>query len=154
MFRTLCPQAKSKTFGLSNGVDTNFFSPECNTQSPYEKEAKVLVFTGAMDYWANCDAVIWFANEVFPELKRRDHHYEFYIVGSNPTVQVQALDSISGIVVTGRVDDVRPYCSKQGVIGKLCTVVGESKPGKSNDLTISFNDGLLREIYRKLDNST
>ena len=109
LFKDLCPEAKSKVYGISNGVNIDFFSPEQSFESPYEKGKKVLVFTGAMDYWANCDAVKWFANEVFAKLYQQDSQYEFYIVGSNPTAAVKDLGTLPGITVTGRVDDVRPY---------------------------------------------
>ena len=62
-----------------------------------------------MDYWPNIDAVTWFAKKVFPGLKRRNPELKFYIVGSNPTAEVQRLGNNDGIVVTGRVTDVRPY---------------------------------------------
>jgi len=109
MFKQMSPETAYKTYGVSNGVDIDFFSPVYSCDSPYESNKKILVFTGAMDYWANCDAVIWFANEIFPKLYQQDNSYEFYIVGSKPTEQVEALASIQGVIVTGRVDDVRPY---------------------------------------------
>jgi glycosyltransferase involved in cell wall biosynthesis len=68
----------------------------------------VLVFTGAMDYWPNIDAVTWFAKKVFPGLKKRNPDLRFYIVGSNPADEVERLGN-SDIIVTGRVTDVRPY---------------------------------------------
>lgn len=37
---------------------------------------------------------------------------KFYIVGSSPPKQVTDLSKLPGVVVTGRVDDVRPYLSK------------------------------------------
>ena len=109
LFKELCPEARNKIYGLSNGVNIDFFSPKQSSESPYENGKKVLVFTGAMDYWANCDAVQWFANEVFEKLYQQDTQYEFYIVGSNPGATVKELGALPGITVTGRVDDVRPY---------------------------------------------
>jgi glycosyltransferase involved in cell wall biosynthesis len=62
-----------------------------------------------MDYWPNIDAVLWFAREVLPRLLSERPEVRFYIVGSNPAKAVQQLAKRSGIVVTGRVEDVRPY---------------------------------------------
>ena len=109
MFKEMCPEAAQKVYGISNGVDIDYFSPDYSSDSPYNIDKKVLVFTGAMDYWANCDAVIWFANKVFPILRKKNPAFEFYIVGSKPTEQVFALKSIKGVFVTGRVDDIRPF---------------------------------------------
>jgi glycosyltransferase involved in cell wall biosynthesis len=62
-----------------------------------------------MDYWPNIDAVSWFTREVFPAVVARNPQAQFYIVGSNPSAQVRKLAELAGVVVTGRVEDVRPY---------------------------------------------
>ncbi len=66
LFRQLAQVAGDKIQHVDNGVDTDYFSPEHNFSSPYQTDDRVLVFTGAMDYWANVDAVVWFAEQVFP----------------------------------------------------------------------------------------
>ena len=109
LFKKLYPAVSEKVFGISNGVDTEYFSSSKAFVSPYKNDQKVLVFTGAMDYWANCDAVIWFAKKIFPVLYQKDQSYRFYIVGSRPTEAVKLLGAIPGVMVTGRVEDVRPY---------------------------------------------
>jgi glycosyltransferase involved in cell wall biosynthesis len=67
------------------------------------------VFVGAMDYFANVEAVRWFANEVFPLIRQEEPQTEFYIVGSNPIAEVKKLAECPGVTVTGTVEDVRPY---------------------------------------------
>jgi sugar transferase (PEP-CTERM/EpsH1 system associated) len=109
MFKKLAPAVAHKISFYNNGVDTEYFSPDIDTHIPYQSTEQVLVFTGAMDYWPNIDAVNWFAKKVFPGLKRKNPELRFYIVGSNPTAEVQRLGNNDGIVVTGRVTDVRPY---------------------------------------------
>jgi len=69
----------------------------------------VLVFVGAMDYWPNVDAVQWLADQVLPELHRSHPDVVFHIVGRSPADAVKRLGERRGIVVTGPVDDVRPY---------------------------------------------
>lgn len=88
---------------VRNGTDTEYFRPG---DSPGESG---VVFTGAMDYRANVDAVLWFANEVWPRLRSRHPEAVFTIVGSNPAPAVVALAGRDGISVTGRVPDVRPH---------------------------------------------
>ncbi|MBI4630847.1 MAG: glycosyltransferase [Chloroflexi bacterium] len=68
-----------------------------------------LVFTGKMDYRPNIDAVVWFANEIFPKIKNEIPEAQFIIVGQKPTQAVKSLKSINGIKVTGAVDDIRPH---------------------------------------------
>lgn len=109
LFRTLAPQFAHKVGHFNNGVDTDYFHPDATLPTPYNGDAPVLVFTGAMDYWPNIDAVIWFATEVLPAIRARVPGVEFCIVGSSPGPAVQRLASLDGVSVTGRVVDVRPY---------------------------------------------
>jgi sugar transferase (PEP-CTERM/EpsH1 system associated) len=92
---------------IRNGVDTEHFRPvaagdPCAT--PCE-----MVFTGAMDYHANVDAVRWFCDEVLPRVRRVAPGARLRIVGSNPTRAVLKLRGRPGVEVTGRVADVRPH---------------------------------------------
>ncbi|MDD5275073.1 MAG: TIGR03087 family PEP-CTERM/XrtA system glycosyltransferase [Methylovulum sp.] len=109
LFKTLAPTVADKIGYINNGVDTGYFSPDLDFSSPYQADEQALVFTGAMDYWANIDAVVWFAKNVFPGLEKNHPQVKFYIVGGKPSKDVQALAENKNIIVTGRVDDVRPY---------------------------------------------
>jgi sugar transferase (PEP-CTERM/EpsH1 system associated) len=113
LFHKLSPETAHKVGFYNNGVNTDYFSPDLDeaagTKSPFSPGCRPLVFTGAMDYWPNIDAVVWFANEVFPSLKNEYPKLKFYVVGSNPSKVVKQLASIDGVSVTGRVEDVRPY---------------------------------------------
>ena len=109
LFRTLAPESGARIGFFNNGVDTEYFSPERDYASPYLDGERALVFTGAMDYWPNIDAVQFFAAEVFPQLLAADPTLRFYIVGARPAPAVLALGAGSGVVVTGTVPDVRPY---------------------------------------------
>jgi len=109
LFRQLVPECAQKTTFFNNGVDTSFFSPGQNYPNPYPAGIEVLVFTGAMDYWANIDAVDWFARHIFPIIRARRPNTWFYIVGAKPGKTVQLLANLPGICITGMVADIRPY---------------------------------------------
>jgi sugar transferase (PEP-CTERM/EpsH1 system associated) len=109
LFKNMFPEVSDKVDYFNNGVDINYFSPLHDSVNPYSKKDLVLVFTGAMDYWANVDAVEWFARSIFPAIRTKLPDLKFFIVGSNPTKHVLALSTISGVEVTGSVPDVRPY---------------------------------------------
>ncbi|KXB31392.1 sugar transferase [Dechloromonas denitrificans] len=115
LFKRLAPECGVRTETMCNGVDADYFSPSSERASPYATGETPIVFTGAMDYWPNVDAVSWFANEVFPALRQRRPDVRFYIVGRSPTPEVQALAS-EHIVVTGTVPDVRPYLQHAGIV--------------------------------------
>jgi sugar transferase (PEP-CTERM/EpsH1 system associated) len=109
LFRTLHPATASKVGALRNGVDEKYFDPALPFDNPYADDAPTLVFTGMMDYWANIDAVTWFAEEVFPRLREAVRDLRFAIVGGRPSAEVQRLAQRDGVLVTGRVADVRPF---------------------------------------------
>jgi sugar transferase (PEP-CTERM/EpsH1 system associated) len=93
---------------VTNGVDGAYFAPEQGGESPYPGGCKAVVFTGAMDYQANVDAVTWFARRVWPRIRAAEPRTVFYIVGSRPAGEVKDLAG-DGIFVTARVADVRPF---------------------------------------------
>ena len=90
VFRKMNTKARNLT-AVPNGVDHDYFSPDARFESVplREKEGqKVLVFTGAMDYYANVEGVSWFCREVFPRIRSEHPEVLFYIVGSNPGLEV------------------------------------------------------------------
>jgi sugar transferase (PEP-CTERM/EpsH1 system associated) len=115
LFCNSAPECKGHVEAMCNGVDAEFFSPELAMASPYKTGELPLVFTGAMDYWPNIDAVSWFSNEIFPQLQQRWPGLRFYIVGRSPAPAVQALAS-EHVVVSGTVDDVRPYLQHAALV--------------------------------------
>ncbi len=117
LFKTLAPEAEDRIGFVNNGVDTDWFDPELQYDSPFRAYEKVIVFTGAMDYWANVDAVKWFAEQVFPLIKQTQPDVRFYIVGSKPAKEVQQLaENDPAVIVTGRVEDVRPYIAQASLV--------------------------------------
>jgi sugar transferase (PEP-CTERM/EpsH1 system associated) len=109
LFKGLAPEVKERIMSIENGVDTAYFSDQADYANPYAPGEHVMVFTGAMDYWANIDAVTWFARDIFPEIRRQMDTARFYIVGARPTEAVRNLARIEGVAVTGAVEDVRPF---------------------------------------------
>jgi polysaccharide biosynthesis protein PslH len=109
MFCRLAPEAAGGVHVVENGVDTSYFRPDSTRPTPFAADELPIVFTGAMDYWPNVDAVCWFASEVLPKILAQRPNVRFYVVGMNPTSAVEALARDPRVVVTGRVPDVRPY---------------------------------------------
>lgn len=109
LFKRLAPETAAKVTYFNNGVDADYFSPQNSYPNPYPAGIMTLVFIGAMDYWANIDAVDWFARSIFPTIRAQLPEVEFHIVGARPTTEVVALAGLPGVTVTGSVPDVRPY---------------------------------------------
>lgn len=94
---------------VATGVDTEFFRPQGNV----EKLPHNLVFTGSMDWLPNEDAIRWFTEDVLPRIKAKVPDVTLTVVGRNPSAALRELAARdSSIVVTGRVEDVRPYMEK------------------------------------------
>ena len=144
------PVIQEKVMPLENGLDSEYFSPTADTtlgeDYPLDQE-NFIVFTGAMDYWANADAVTWFTEHVWPKIIAAAPDTKLYLVGSSPGPEVQALAQQPGVIVTGRVEDVRPYLQHakaaiapmqiaRGVQNKLLEAMAMAKPIIVSPLTI------------------
>ena len=120
LFCRMAPESADRVGVISNGVDAGYFSPDPTRVSPFTSfgdhpEQIPIVFTGAMDYWPNVDAVGWFAKSIFPALLQAWPRLRFYIVGRNPSPAVLALAS-DAVIVTGTVEDIRPYLQHATVV--------------------------------------
>jgi glycosyltransferase involved in cell wall biosynthesis len=97
------------------GVDTKYFKP------PKEETEECILFTGHYESEPNRDAVLWFAHRVWPIVKQRRPAVKFYVVGPGVSQEISDLmKRDKSIVVTGEVEDVRPYMQKARVF--LCPV--------------------------------
>jgi len=94
---------------VPNAVDTDFFAPVETAVEP-----DTVVLTGLMKYRPNVDGALFFVRDVMPRLLSRRPDTTFYIVGGEAPPEVLRLAS-RNVVVTGRVDDVRPYVHKAAV---------------------------------------
>ena len=70
----------------------------------------IILMTGYMQDPSNEDSVQWFVHHIWPALRERHPELKFYIVGADPSVRIRNLvQDDERIVVTGKVDDLRPY---------------------------------------------
>jgi sugar transferase (PEP-CTERM/EpsH1 system associated) len=96
---------------VPNGVDSQFFTPV------YEgEEWPALLFVGTMNYQPNVDAVLYFCSHIYERIKKDVSEARLYIVGRDPPKEVCRLSSDKSIIVTGYVEDVRPYLSRASVV--------------------------------------
>jgi sugar transferase (PEP-CTERM/EpsH1 system associated) len=115
LFDSLAPDCQGRVEAIGNGVDAEHFAPAEHLPSLYAAGELPVVFTGAMDYWPNVDAVAWFAQAMLPALRQRWPALRFHIVGRNPTPAVRALAG-DAVAVSGTVPDVRPYLAHAAVV--------------------------------------
>jgi glycosyltransferase involved in cell wall biosynthesis len=95
---------------LPNGVDTEFFNPQ---RISGEQQEGSVVFTGSMDWLPNEDSVLYFCQDILPLIWRKSPKVKFYVVGKNPSAQlIEKTKHDERIIVTGCVEDVRPFMMK------------------------------------------
>ncbi len=95
---------------IPNGVDITHYQPDFTSEAPAH-----LIYIGSMDWYPNEDAVAFFADEVLPNIQGKVPDVQFSIVGGNPSARVQKLAEREGVVVTGRVPEIKPYFAEATV---------------------------------------
>jgi sugar transferase (PEP-CTERM/EpsH1 system associated) len=107
LYKALCPDSRRAV--IPNGVDGDLYHLNNHRRSNGHK-APTILFVGAMDYFPNEDAVLYFSRDVWPLVKKAMPDAKFFVVGGNPSKEVIALsERDKGIVVTGFVPDVREF---------------------------------------------
>lgn len=96
---------------IDTGVDVGHFGALERRRVPQR-----LVFTGSMDWLPNEDGMLWFVREVFPAISQAVPGASLAIVGRRPGRKIQRLSETDPqVIVTGRVEDVRPYLAEGSV---------------------------------------
>ena len=90
---------------LPNGVDLDYFCPDPATV----RQEATIVISGKMSYHANISMVTHFVQDILPLVWAKQPNVRLWVVGKDPTPEIVALGQNPNIVVTGTVDDMRPY---------------------------------------------
>ena len=84
------------------GVDPDEFAFQ---EGPYEPRR--IIYCAKLDYLPNADAALYFANEIFPLVRRQMPDAKFSVVGFNPPRAVRDLARIPGVELRANVVDIR-----------------------------------------------
>jgi len=95
---------------IPTGVDTTYFS----ANGTPERKAH-LVFTGAMDWFPNEDAIQFFMAEILPRIRQEMPDVSMTVVGRNPSARLRNAGHQAGVRITGTVDDVRSFIDEGAV---------------------------------------
>ncbi len=100
--RLLAPKGKLRI--ITNGVDL----PEQNESGCIERTgAPTIGFVGLLNYRPNVDAVCWFVEHCWREIRDVHPTARFRVVGRSPTRQIQQLSSAPGVEIVGPVQNVQ-----------------------------------------------
>ena len=97
-------EPESQITVIPNGVDLAKFPRRITNQG-----GQRIVFVGNMDRPANINAARFLALEIFPAVRERYPEATLEVVGAKPVEEIQELDSLPGIEVTGEVTSVVEY---------------------------------------------
>lgn len=106
--RRECPDLPTAV--IPNAVDTSAFRP-----AEAAPEPGTILFFGAINYYPNTDAVRYFLDEILPLIRQRQPGVRVWIVGQSPPEAITSRAS-ADVIVTGLVDDVRPYLARASVV--------------------------------------
>lgn len=138
---------------LNNGIDLKYFTPD---DVAYQKHR--IIFTGNMPYFANYDAVLHFAKDIFPLVLQQEPESKFYIVGQKPPAKIRNLER-ENIIVTGFVPDIKreyllsevnvaPIRFGAGTLNKILESIALGVPVVATSLSVAgMQDELKKIIY-------
>src|SRR5207245_3833840 len=87
---------------VSNGVDIRALRT-------MPARGRDIAFLGWMSYAPNIDAVAWFADRIWPQLRTAHASTEVRVIGREPSQLARSLGG-AGIRIVGAVDDVTDAC--------------------------------------------
>lgn len=116
---------------------------------------KNLLIVGSMNWYPNVRGIIWFIENVFLELIKKDSEYVLYLVGNKPVAELKQLSEQykNNIIVTGWVPETDIYFKKCDIsivpifegtgakikvlesIGKAIPTIASSFAAKDYDIT-------------------
>ena len=147
VLRDHIPLLGHKILAVPNGVDTHIFD---SSKYPTPPSRKSVIFTGAMDYQPNIEAVEWFCQNVWAKIKLRHPGATFTIAGGPDVVRIKKLETYEGVSVLGYVDDmamvlseanivVAPLRTARGIQNKVLEALSMAKPVVATSLA---NEGI------------
>lgn len=116
-FTTLAP-AGARIAVVPAGVDLDAYAPLASapsTTTSLPAAPPSVLFAGTMNYPPNADAALWFLDAIWPEVLRRVPDATFTIVGKHPSKALRRRAEGRRVIVTGLVEDVRPWLARASV---------------------------------------
>ena len=146
---------KDKLAGKILNVTPNGQELEPFLSYPSGEPEKILLFYGAMGNQFNLKAIKVLVNEIIPKLKEKIKDLKVMFVGNKPPDWLKKMDNGGDFIVTGFVEDIRPYLSRSflclmplttasGFRGRTIELMSMGVPviGTHNALdSVGFKDG-------------
>ncbi|MCP4357462.1 MAG: glycosyltransferase [Chloroflexi bacterium] len=85
--------------------------PETKQVIPPTAKPCRVTFLGGLHWPPNADGILWFAEEVWPLIQKKLPDALFTVIGKDPPAKLTTMP-LTGLDVTGYVDDPRPYLAE------------------------------------------
>ncbi|HEX6542025.1 MAG TPA: glycosyltransferase family 4 protein [Ktedonobacterales bacterium] len=119
VLRALLPEKDVRV--VPNGVDVEAFSADPSIEETNGR----IIFTASFDYYPNVQGALYFAEHIWPLVRRAIPGATWHLVGRNPPPEVTRLGTLPGVTVTGSVPAVQPHlAAAQVAIVPLLTGAG------------------------------
>lgn len=102
--RRLLPDGYPPVTVVPNGVNCEEFRPGL-----IEPQPGTLIFSGALTYHANYEAILFFLDQVYPRIRQQYPSVRLLITGPTNGVYLDGLPLDDSVTLTGFVEDIRPY---------------------------------------------
>ena len=101
---------ETPTTVVPNGVDLDAFVPLAGAEEP-----DTLLYFGAINYFPNEDAVVFFIDQILSKIRALRPNVRFQILGPGAGAEVLARAG-DGVEVLGMVDDVAPFIERAAAV--------------------------------------
>jgi glycosyltransferase involved in cell wall biosynthesis len=108
---TLAPRAASRIHVLTNGADLKQLTGHFADAIPNR-----IVYSGALTYYVNYDAMQWFLGDIWPLVRAGRPDAEIHMCGGQRGVDMDALPKPDGARHVGYLADIRPFVQSGAVL--------------------------------------
>jgi len=101
---------RERIWVIPNGTDDRLFD--------YPRSRKLknrLIFVGALYYWPNEDAVLFFCQEILPRIAQEIPDVSLWIIGREPPESLRRLHDGKRVIIVANVPDVSPYVQQASI---------------------------------------
>ncbi|MBC7885086.1 MAG: glycosyltransferase [Saprospiraceae bacterium] len=108
---------KFKSMGYKNGAISSPIGLNLKNYTKVSKsyESKDICFIGALDWMPNMEGLLWFLDNVWPQLYEKHPDIKFHIAGRNTPESLKNLD-IKNVVVHGEVNNAIEFVNNYGMM--------------------------------------
>ena len=97
-------------FGINVGSTNKAFIKD------FPEDFPSLIFIGNMGSLFNQRSILYFYDKIYPLIKKAFPEIKLYIVGRDPSEKIMRLTRDKSVIVTGYVEDLRPYLARASVV--------------------------------------